>query len=249
MRLLQMSQLLARGQHLVPRVAAARLRGEALAVMAAIIDHSYSDDEIQQQSLVRIEQQLAAWTPDSSVWLGERAQGLHTYEMIRGGYLLSLLDYNEIREYRDEFGIDQLGQQVLSNVDVDEMFYLTSMRQGIASCEHAFSRRQPVFRQIRRQLDAMRETNSFPFVAERLLLGELEQGHRWQALDRARFLGWQLALSAAAGHPTDEVPANPLTGLHFIIELRSDRVLVDAIDPQRREPPIVVRRFHGESQS
>ena len=244
--LLQMSQLLAQAQHLVPRVTAARLRGEALAVLEAIADHSYSTAETQRELLERIERRLAAWTQDSDAWLGERAHGLHTYELVRGGYLLSLLDYDEIRGYRDEYGIDQLGRQVLDNIDVDEMFYLTSMRNVIESCAQPFFQRQPLFRQINRQLDAMRETTSYPFVADQLLLRELEQGYRWQALDRARFRAWQLALSTAIGQPPDELPVNPLTGLHFILDLRSDKVIVDAIDPERREPPVVVRRFQPQ---
>jgi len=243
--LLRMAQLLAREPHLVPRTAAVHLRGEALRVLEAIADHPYSTAETQQQLLLRIEQQLADWTQDSDAWLGERAQGLHTYELIRDGYLLSLLDHDEIQGYRDEYGDDQFGPKVLSNIDADEMFYLTSMRRVIESCEQPYFERQAVFRRIERQLGALRETMSYPFVADQLLLRELEQGHRWQALDTARCLAWQLALGTAIGHEPYEVPVNPITGFRFILEIRPDKVIVDAIDPQREERPVVVRRIRA----
>ena len=241
--LLRMAQLLANEPHLVPRVTAVHLRGEALQVLEAIASHPYSTIATHRLLHEQVLGQLSHWPPDSQAWIGERAQGLHTYELVRDGYLLSLLEYEEIRKYRDEIGIEQLGKQVMENVDQDEVFYLTSMRQVVESCERPYYRRLDVIANIRKQLTASRDTSLYPLVADQLLLNELEAGQRWQALDWARCRAWRLALAAALGSVPKEVPVNPLTGIPFILELRPDRVLVDAVDPEKHERPIIVTRM------
>jgi hypothetical protein len=231
---------LARERHVVPRIAAVHLRAVALRVLEAIAGHPRIDRTGRRRLAAQLDEQLRNWPADEHAWIGDRALGLHTYELLRDGYLRSVMSYQEIREYRDEIGADD-AESFSENIDRDEWFYLKTMREVIASCRQPYYRREALFRRIENDLEQLRDSALYPFVAGRILLLELESGHRLQALDRARCEAWRLALSIAAGEAPDSVPVNPLTGHRYVIERDEERVIVDCIDPEGGEPAAVIR--------
>jgi hypothetical protein len=229
--MLHISETLAAEQNVVCRGFAARQRSAALQVVEGVAQHPTATRQTQRQLAAMISQQLARWPSDAQAWIGDRAQGLHTYELIRDGYLLSLLTYDEIREYRDQVGIQELAQLVAANIDRDELFYLKTMREVVEACERPFYLRSKLFMQIESNLEVLRASGTYPFVADQLLFVELEQGHRVQALDRARCEAWRLALRIAADERPAQLPTNPLTGDTFVIDTTDQHVIVDSIDP------------------
>ncbi|MBP89126.1 MAG: hypothetical protein CMJ64_20820 [Planctomycetaceae bacterium] len=151
--------------------------------------------------------------------------------MIRNGYLLSLLTKEEISEYEKKVGLKELASVVRKNVDSDELFYLQAMRELIDACRQPFPERIEVFRQLDHDLGVLRNGESYPFVADQLLLVQIERTQRLQSVDRARCEAWRLALLLALGsEPAVGSNLNPLTGAPFVVEVTAEQVVVDAID-------------------
>lgn len=233
---------LADEKHIVPRIVAVHRRGEALRVMEAIATHPRATVETHRQLARLIDDQLAGWPADASAWIGDRAIGMHTYELVRDGYLLSILAADERSRLKREVGFDRLAKQVTDNLDQDELFYLHSMRQVIAGCDRPYHQRERLFRQINQRLESLRDSLAYPLVADLILWPDVQEGHRLQALDRARCEAWSIALEASVGAPRPRYNVNPLTGTRYIIDLRADKVIVDGIDPDGGSSPIVIPR-------
>ncbi|MEO8494746.1 MAG: hypothetical protein ABI614_06730 [Planctomycetota bacterium] len=231
------------------RGAGAKLRGEALQVLEGIARHPAATRTVHQQLQVLLDRQLERWPDDANAWIGDRAQGMHTYELVRGGYLLSLFTYDEIREFRDETGIEKLAEFVAKNIDQDELFYLRTMRDVVDACRKPHYARGALFRQIENNLELLRGRETYPFVADQLLLLELAQGSRMMALDRARCEAWALALRIAGGETPSEPTANPLTGDDYFVDITDAQVVVDAVDPERDQPAAIVPRLQSEVSS
>jgi hypothetical protein len=236
---------LANEKHIVPRIAAVHRRGEALRVLEAIATHPLATLETHQRLGTLIEDQLVGWPADQFAWIGDRAIGMHTYELVRDGYLLSIHSGDEQAKLRREVGLKRLATQVANNLDQDELFYLQAMRRTIALCDRPYYRRERAFREIGRQLDSLRDSLAYPLVADLILWKDVQEGHRLQALDRARCEAWSVALAASGGTPSPPYDVNPLTGTRYIIDLRSDRVIVDGIDPDNGASSITIPRRHA----
>ena len=247
--MLRVSEVLASEKSIVSRGAGAARRGEALQVLQAIAQHAAATPSVQRQLKMLLDQQLERWPADANAWIGDRAQGLHTYELVRGGYLLSLFTYDEIREYRDEIGIDKLAEAVANNIDQDELFYLQTMRDVIDACRKPHYERGNTFRQIENNLELLRGRDTYPFIADHLLLLQLEQASRLMALDRARCEAWALALRIATGTGTSPSTINPLTGDEFFVEATDTQIIVDAVDPDQGVPPATVPRLSADASA
>jgi hypothetical protein len=244
--MLRASEVLAGENSIVSRGAGAMRRGEALQVLEGIAQHPAATPSVLRQLKMLLDQQLERWPADTNAWIGDRAQGLHTYELVRGGYLLSLFTYDEVREYRDEIGIDKLAEAVANNIDQDELFYLQTMRDVIDACQKPHYERGAIFRQIENNLELLRGRDTYPFIADQLLLLQLEQGSRVMALDRARCEAWALALHIANGNAPAESTINPLTGDEFFVDVTDAQVVVDAVDPEQGVPAAIVPRLSGD---
>lgn len=228
---------LAEIEHLVPRLTAVHMRHELLAVMMAICEHPEVNQDIYERLHQLVSNQLQQWPPDSLAWIGERADGLHTYELIRDGFLLSVLSFRELQQFRDEIGIKRLGELVAKNINHDECFYLSAMREAIDSCSQPFYARRSVLKKLDQDLELARDGDQYPIIADHVMLPDLDAGMRLQALDRVRLEAWQLALSLAR-RETAETRENSLTGTLFVIDIQPSFVVVDGIDPEDAESAI-----------
>jgi hypothetical protein len=184
---------------------------------------------------------LADWPPDADAWIGERAQGLHTYELIRDGYLLSVLSYREIRDLRDEVGIATLGETVAKTIDSDQLFYLRRMRTVIDCCERPYWQRRATLNELDKQMEQRRKTTAYPFVADQILDVDIQRGQRLQALDLARCQAWHLALATATGDDPESLGNNPLTGKAYEIKRDGESVSVDGVRPEGGAPEMPIR--------
>ena len=233
---------LAAEKHIIPRIVAVHRRGEALRVLEAIATHPTATLKTHRRLGILIDDQLIGWSADQTAWIGDRAIGMHTYELVRDGYLLSILAYDEQRRLRREVGLDQLAKQVAENLDRDELFYLRAMRRTIDACQRPYYQRERIFGEVDRDLESLRDSLAYPLVADLILWQDVQEGHRLQALDRARCEAWSTALAASVGAPRPAYNTNPLTGKRYIIDLRTDQVIVDGIDPDHGASPIVIPR-------
>lgn len=224
------AELLSREKSVAARAAAAYRRRDALQVLEAIARHADATTATHRALHQLLSTQLARWPADEEAWIGDRALGLHTYELIRDGYLLSLLTQQEVGVFNGQVGLDELAALVGENIDRDELFYLQAMREYITACQHPFYERTALFQQIEQDIEVLRASEAYPFVADQLLLVQIQETQRLQAKDRARCEAWLFALELSLGMTPEDTRINPLTGSPFVVEITPEQIVVDGID-------------------
>ena len=230
-------------KHAMARLEAAFLRAEAFRVLQAVVE----DDQITPKRLERlyqmVEGQLAAWPDDADAWTGDRALGLHAYEMVRAGNLRGLLAPEEIEQLEKEGILEELLAAAMRNVNHDELYYLETMRKIIDSCSQPYHARLPLFDSIGSDLQETRNSPEFPLVAVSVLLvPDIRKGHAIQAQDRANWEAWALALALANRREIPPYRINPLTGEKYLHDRRGNTIEVTNFGSGKRadNPSIVV---------
>ena len=224
--MLKMIARLTAEKHLFPRMAAAHLRLEAFSVLESILNHSSTVGSVLERAEQIVNLQLMWWAPDEDAWIGDRAVGLHTYELIRDGFLLSLLEFREIRQFRDDGTLNELTAAAESSIDSDQYYYLRTMRRIVDSCDRPFYKRKKTLAEIRARQKTLREEVDYPVIAVRLLLSEIERGHELQAQDRAACEAWAIAIGEALGREKKSYQTSPLTGRPYPIIRKASSISV-----------------------
>lgn len=215
---------------LAARLTAAQLRGESLQIVAATARHPQADRDLHQRLCRLLNEQLADWPPDADAWIGDRALGMQTYEMVRGGQLLNLLTSQEIETLRGREDQSSWTRRIMKSLDDDEAFYLDTMRTLIESCQEPYPARVPILTECAVRLDRLHDTPRYPLIAAQVLLGNVATAMRRQVADRARCEAWRLALAAATSDAPQPPPVNPLTDTPFALVVSATRVDVRADD-------------------
>jgi len=225
-RMLAFAERLGAKKHLDARLHAAYLRAETMAVMHALVTHHSATGEHLQALLQTVQGQLHTWPDDAGAWIGERAIGLHAYELVRDGALPALLTEEEIEDFKREGDLRLIAAAAQRHADDDQLYYLETMRQVIRACEKPYHTRRPLFDSIEDELQQRWGSPEYPLVAGRLLLKDVAAGQTLQARDRANVEAWALALAAATGQTVPQ-PINPLTGKRYQLT-RDDALIVVA---------------------
>ncbi len=223
------------------RLAAARLRAEALEVVAALVKHPRCSRVICDELLRIFANQLDHWTADRVAWVGDRALGLHAYEMVRDGQLMNILTADEIAQLEKDGDLVAFDEAVRRSLDDDEKFYLANMRRLIAACDKPFFARRETFDELDQTLNQLRNTSHFPLFADKVLLPDVVAGQHEQALDRARCEAWALGLGAALGQKIDPTARNPVTGKLYDLARQEDAIVIGNLDGQDiKEPALTI---------
>ena len=219
----QLVRLIGVEPHVAYRLEAANLREDTLRVLAAVAQHPQASPAVLNSLRQLVARELAAWPDDRQAWVGDRATGLHLYEMVRDGQILSLLTDDEMEKLNKDGTLAHLPLALRAEgvLDADEYYYMQTMRRILAACEKPYYERRELFAQIRDELDDSRRSSEFRFVSGRMLLPPIEDGHRAQARDRARCEAWALALAKAAGSDPPEWKTNPLSGKPYRLEVQN----------------------------
>ncbi|MBN2476558.1 MAG: hypothetical protein JXB62_18230 [Pirellulales bacterium] len=217
---------LAAEKHSQARAQGAFARTEAFVVLQATARH----EKTTRAGLVRlyeaVQRQLKQWPNDADAVVGDRALGMHAYEMIRDGNLVALLTDEEIEEFSKEAKIDDFIAATKRNADRDELYYLQTMRQIIESCRQPYYARLELFDAVRDELEQKKNLSEFPTVAARLLLPEVRKAQAMQAQDRANWEAWAVALAAATGRQPLPFAVSPLTGRKYACQRDGDFIVV-----------------------
>jgi len=215
----RLASCLAAEKHSQTRAQAAFVRTEGFVVLQAIVRHR----EITRRNLEMlhktVENQLKDWPSDANAVIGDRALGMHAYEMVRNGDLIALLTDKEIEVIVEEGGVENFLAAAKRNVDRDELYFLQTMRKIIDRCQRPYFERVDLFSTIRDDLQAKRNLPEFPIVAARLLLPDIQKGQKMQAQDRANWEAWAVALAAALGHESPPYSVNPLTAGRYACKM------------------------------
>ncbi|MCG8587271.1 MAG: hypothetical protein MI757_21410 [Pirellulales bacterium] len=219
----QLVRLIAAEPHVAYRLEAVALREESLRALAAVAQHPRTSKMVLRSLGQILAGQLGDWPDDRRAWIGDRAIGLHAYEMVRDGQILSMLTDEEYKALAEKGTLAHLpialqGKGVL---DRDQLFYLTTMGRVIDACQEPYFRRKKLFADIRQELEDAKRSSEFRFVSGRMLLPDIETAQQQQARDRARCEAWTLAIAKAVGAPPPEFDVNPLSGKPYQANIES----------------------------
>ncbi len=216
-QMMDIARRLAAVKHPVARLEGAYVRAEALELLERLVTWPDLEDPLVDRAALAhfcrvVSNDLENWPDDAGAWIGDRALGLHAYELVREGRAAALLTEKDRQGLAEQRLLVKFSAIAQRGVDADELFYLKTMRKIIESSSRPYSERRALFADLRQELHRRRNDPDFPIVAGRLLLPDIEKGHIEQARDRARMEAWALALAAGAGLSPPEFDANPLSG-------------------------------------
>ncbi len=214
--ILRLTGCLAAEKHGQTRAEAAFIRTEAFVLLQAIA----LDEHLTRKHLDRLHEmvraQLKAWPSDADATIGDRALGLHAYELVRAGLVVELLTPEELEQFRKEGTLKELSAATVRSVDADELYYLEAMRKIIGGCRDPYYVRRELFDAMDDELYRLRKSPKYPVVAARLLLPDVRELHVMQARDRANWEAWAMALALATQRPLPPHQINPLTGEKYL---------------------------------
>lgn len=216
--------------HLAHRLTAVGFRAQALGVVARIVDHpdcTYQLAELARNQLLYALRRLPV---EREAWMGDRAIGLHAFEMVREGYFLSLLSEEESNRLKDAGNRYGTARMAVQNVDYDQLFYLRHMRAIIESSQRPYYQRGDTIQALILDTHEREEGGEYPLVSLEVLLTDVGSVQRRFAKDRARLEIWTIALSHATGQQLPSSDRNPHTGESYEIVDSDGRVVVGGLD-------------------
>ena len=229
--MLRLAHLLAQQKHVTTRLSGAAVREDALVVTRAIVDHPLTTRDDLEKLYELIEKQLSTWPADADVWIGDRAMGMHSYELVRAGHFYLLVGEEQLAAFKQEGISAELPVAVIDHADEDELYYLQTMRKIITVLQElpakrtaaSFQARQKVLADMQQELKR-RRYDVQTLVACRVLLPGMRLVVTRLAEDRAACELWALALAEALGRSRPQlVPRiNPIDGSEYMIRTETD---------------------------
>lgn len=224
----KLANRLGRVKHVEARLTAALIREEADEILEAVVH----DPRCNKDTLILIQKiiqyELAHWQSDADMWIGDRALGLYVYEIVRDGLILTILTDEEKESFLGDGTLDHLTETTQETADEDQLYYLTTMRNVISNCRRDFHKRPLLGSKIIEDLDSQKNLPSYPIVAAKLLLSEIDKALLLQMIDLARTRAWSVALSIAIGEePKNNI--NPINGQPYSITETNKTVIVRAV--------------------
>lgn len=211
---------LAKEPSLLARSTATRLRGEWCAASNLLLQSLVLPQDLRLALLQSIRAQQSQLVPAAFHFSAERAAGLLVYEWVRQGSFLSLLSSEEIKTLTDQGLLPATRQAAQQNVDEDELFYLTQMRQLIAASSRPFFSQLETFQKINDELATRQKEGTYPLLAARLLQ-DLQAASRWIALDETHLAAQEIALATSLSVRPQSPEICPLNGNKFTVESTS----------------------------
>jgi hypothetical protein len=169
---------------LMARVLAARLRWSALALIEQIGCDPRTDGEVIAGLAQMLELQLENWPDDDRALIGERAMGMHAFEMVRDGHLASLLTRHDMLQFHDRERLLDSLLEVTRQVDDDEHYYLQVMRRIIDAGSRPGGERERLLQDLIAELQADSNADPHHRVSRLILLADLPSSLQCLARDR-----------------------------------------------------------------
>ena len=203
------------------------MREETLQLVSAIANHKSCQSIHHLQLREMLVRQLKNWPHDRKAWIGDQCDGLIAYELIRDGFLLSVLSKTEINKLKKGAGLKVWIAKISRSIDSDQWFYLSSMSTIIKSCEQPLYQRRKTLQKIAKEIKGRVGSDQYPYVAATVLLDDLMAGHVQQAADRARCEAWLIVLSKVTNRVLKTAPLNPLDGKPYTVVQQGDQLQVE----------------------
>lgn len=232
--------------HLTPRLAAAELHERAAWLLQAMVAHPDRRRDNLEAARQLVSRQLQTWPAEPRIWIAEQADGMHAYELIRAGYVMSVLNEDEVKQVDAEIGFDTFQQAIRKTIDEDQLFFLQAMDLLIDASEQPYASRLDLFAELTGKMARLRKTEQHPKIADWILLPHVQMGQRALALDQARFQALELALRESLGLPASDW-INPLTGKPYRAEHDAEAVRIFDVGPAADDEPVIIPRIASAS--
>ncbi|MDR3108177.1 MAG: hypothetical protein LBU65_00615 [Planctomycetaceae bacterium] len=206
-----------RAYSLAIRLSAAAVREKACHILQTLVlspDFSAAYRDIVVNELVTT---LRSWQPDQTAWIGERANGMLTFERIRLKGLNEGLSSDELVELVNREIYDKVYDNLLYTIDPDEAFYLQSFSKLITESENPFYERGGFCSNLESDIRTKYGTDEEPYISGFLLKG-VRGKMRLQAIDKARIESCYLALALASGKRPPKTIVDPVFGKPYTIQ-------------------------------
>ena|GEM_PF-1360794 len=238
--MLRWATFLGNEPHLITRLEAAYLRTEAMHVIIAALHSNNASADTFQNAYTIVMKHINLWPDEQKIWRGERAVGMHTYEVARNSDLGSLLEPKEYTELAETVGAENLDLYIYSNINTDELFYLNAMRRIIDAAALPFHERKYLFATIEDELnqptiekeDQQGKKRDRTVLADKLLLPGIEQSQKIIAEDQANWEALARVIAEILHLPNKpKFETNPLTGKLYQVVPLDDSVAAYNIVP------------------
>lgn len=210
-------KLLANEPSLVARSVATRLRGEWCLAACFQLDSLILPSHLREALLQSIRTQQSQLKPTPFYFAAERAAGLIAYEWVRHGAFLSLLSAEEVQSLTQQGLLPATRKAAEQNVDQDQHFYLSQMRELVDSCRLPHFQRLKALQKSQALLTQQQREGTYPQIASRLLR-DLTAASRWMAMDETRLSSLEIALATSLAAAPRSAPISPLTGGKLLVE-------------------------------
>jgi hypothetical protein len=180
----RIAQLTAEVPSLPVRYVAAQTRLKALdLVQNTVFAKSFAEEDLRELFLILIEQ-LDTWTLESKAFIGYRASGMKTFNLILAMGIDYAFENSELEELakRDK---DRFEYKINQNWAWDHVFFLRSMQTIIGSCEQPYFERRDVVEKILHTLQEKYDTPE-DLITSYFLLRETTRFMQFYAFERTR---------------------------------------------------------------
>ena len=234
--MLRFADLASQTQFAEMRIHAAYMRENTLRILQVLaLDPKFTSRHAEAVFRV-LHQTLRNWPSDAKCWIGDRAESLRRFELIRQGRISEALTGDELETLRslDVLGFKisgesgqtrrERGLSMLDTVafykpkssDKDQDYYLQAMRTLIDSCSQPFYVRLGTLNRVADNLQSQQGKKDYPALSMMFLRG-IRESMQTQAKDKARVEAWYLALATLLKHNVREGSVDPVRGKPYVI--------------------------------
>ncbi|MDR2171959.1 MAG: hypothetical protein LBP59_17580 [Planctomycetaceae bacterium] len=180
----RIAQLTAEAPNLPVRYVAAQLRIKALdLIQNTVFADSFIEEDLSEFYLIVLEQ-LETWSEESKAFIGYRASGMKTFNLILAMGIDYAFEQSELDELakRDP---DRFSYKINQNWAWDHVFFLQSMQTIIGECSHPYYERRENIEKILNTLNEKYDTPE-ELITSSFLLREMPKYMQFYAVERAK---------------------------------------------------------------
>ncbi|MDR1053300.1 MAG: hypothetical protein LBL39_03915, partial [Planctomycetaceae bacterium] len=223
---LRLAQLTAEVPSLPVRFIAANTRLKGLdMIQNVVLSKSFTEADLRELYMVVIEQ-LETWSAESKTFIGHRASGMKTFNLILALGIDYAFENTELEELtkRDK---DRFEYRINQNWAWDHVFFLQSMQSLIGECKYPYYKRKDridkIFQVLREKYDTPED-----LITSYFLLREVPRYMQFFALERARYelaalsmansLKYSTGVTEYAAESIKSYEKEPITGTLYHIK-------------------------------
>ncbi|MDR2346443.1 MAG: hypothetical protein LBE18_10280 [Planctomycetaceae bacterium] len=180
----RIAQLTADVPNLSVRYAAAQTRLKAIdLVQNVVFAKSFEEEDLSELFLIILEQ-LETWSEESKTFIGYRASGMKTFNLILALGIEYAFENSELDELakRDE---NRFEYKINQNWAWDHVFFLESMQKIIGECEQPYYMRRDVIEKILHTLGEKYDTPD-ELITSTFLLRDIPRFMQFYAVERTK---------------------------------------------------------------